>query len=63
MRAPPDALPPGDEDHVDRADQQGHHRHVIVRWCWRLDRAANRLVVQTGRLAAWAIRRAMENNR
>lgn len=60
---PPDVPPPGDDDHLNRAEQQGNHRHVILRWCWRLDRAANRLAVQTGRLAAWATRRAMEGNR
>jgi hypothetical protein len=27
---------------------------LLVRWCWQLDRAANRLTVWTGRLAAWA---------
>jgi len=59
MRSPTDALPPGDHDHVNRAEQQDHQRYVIVRWCWRLDRAANQLVMRTGRLAAWATRRAM----
>jgi hypothetical protein len=28
----------------------------IVRCCWRIDAAANRLTVYTGRLAAWATR-------
>jgi hypothetical protein len=32
----------------------------LLRCCWRLDDVSNRLVVLTGRLAAWATRRAMD---
>jgi hypothetical protein len=35
----------------------------LLRWCWRLDAAANLLVVWTGRLAGWATRRAMARER
>jgi hypothetical protein len=35
---------------------------IILRWCWQLDAAANRLTIWTGRLAAWATRRAMRDD-
>jgi hypothetical protein len=36
-------------------------RH-LVHWAWQLDRAANRVAIWTGRLAAWATRRAVRKD-
>ena len=52
---------PHQEDHpeptaIRRADKK------LVRWCWQLDRGANRVTVWTGKLAAWATRRAMRRD-